>query len=57
MTLKLSDLLGQLSKLGVEVDTYPIENGQQMQLTCKQIADATKGKTKPFNPHTDDLAA
>ena len=55
--LVLSELLSQLSTRGVEVDTYPIGNGQQIQLTCKQISDATKGKTRHFNPDKDDLAA
>lgn len=57
MTLVFSNLLEELKKKGVEVDTYPISNGQQIQVTCKQISDATNGKMTPFDPNVHDLAA
>jgi hypothetical protein len=53
----LNNLLSELNKQGVEVDTYPIGNSQQIQVTGKQISDATKGTMKPFDPNKDDLAA
>ncbi len=56
MTLKLGDLINELNTLGVSVDTYPIGNGQQMQKTCQQISDATKGKMTSFDPDKDNLA-
>ena len=40
----------------MQVDTYAIGNGQQIQVTGKQISDATKGTMTPFDPNKDDLA-
>jgi hypothetical protein len=57
ITLVFNNLLSELNKQGVEVDTYPIGNSQQIQVTGKQISDATKGTMKPFDPNKDDLAA
>jgi hypothetical protein len=56
MTLVLSSLLSELSSRGVQVDTYAIGNSQQIQVTGKQISDATKGTMTPFDPNKDDLA-
>jgi hypothetical protein len=56
MTLVLSSLLSELRSRGVQVDTYAIGNGQQIQVTGKQISDATKGRMTPFDPNKDDLA-
>jgi hypothetical protein len=56
ITLVLSNLLSELSSRGVQVDTYAIGNSQQIQVTGKQISDATKGKMTPFDPNKDDLA-
>lgn len=55
MTLVLSSLLNELSSRGVQVDTYAIGNKQDIQVTGKQISDATKGTMTPFDPSKDDL--
>lgn len=54
--LILSNLLKELSSRGVQVDTYPIGNDQQIQVTSRQISEATNGKMTPFDPRKDNLA-
>ena len=54
--LILSNLLKELSSRGVQVDTYPIGNYQQIQVTCRQISEATNGKMSTFDPRKDNLA-
>ena len=54
--LILSNLLRDLSSRGVQIETYPIGNHKEIQVTCWQISEATKGKMTPFDPRKDNLA-
>ena len=57
ITLNFGDVLKEVAKRKIEIDTYPIGNFQKIFETCDMIARETTGNVTKFDPEKDDLAA
>lgn len=55
--LNFGDVLKEVAKRKIEIDTYPIGSFQKIFETCDIVARETSGNVTKFDPEKDDLAA